>query len=171
MQNTWKNVSFALSAMIVGSLVTTVVLSLPNALQRGAVAQNNAITQNNTVASGTNTQLAVDRHDLTHAESLSNAFRNVAEVIRPCVVSISTLQTELIRRNVPQGIPPQYQRLFGAPVEELERSGMGSGVIVSTDGYILTNNHVIEDADELTVELHDGRKFRAAWSEQIPKPI
>lgn len=158
MQNTWKNVSFALSAMIVGSLVTTVVLSLPNALQRGAVAQNNAITQNNTVASGTNTQLAVDRHDLTHAESLSNAFRNVAEVIRPCVVSISTLQTELIRRNVPQGIPPQYQRLFGAPVEELERSGMGSGVIVSTDGYILTNNHVIEDADELTVELHDGRK-------------
>ena len=157
MPNTWKNVSFALSAMIVGSLVTTVVLSLPNVLQRDAVAQGNSVAQGS--ATGAAAPLAVNPQDLTHAESLSSAFRNVSEVIRPCVVSISTRQTELIRRGVPQGIPPQFQQLFGAPVEELERSGMGSGVIVSIDGYILTNNHVIEDADTLTVELHDGQKI------------
>src|SRR5262249_60405149 len=43
----------------------------------------------------------------------------------------------------------------------LERSGVGSGIIVSPDGYILTNNHVVEDADKVEVELSDNRKFTA----------
>jgi serine protease Do len=150
MQNVWKNVSFALSAMIVGSLVTTLVLSLPDGLRDDAVAQDNLSNQARTPI--------VNEQGLVHAEGLSSAFRNVAEAIRPCVVSISTRQTELIRRGLPPGIPPQFQDLFGGPVQELERSGMGSGVIVRPDGYILTNNHVIEGADELTVELFDGQK-------------
>ena len=46
------------------------------------------------------------------------------------------------------------------PREPESASGMGSGVIVRPEGYILTNNHVVEGADELNVELADGRKVR-----------
>ncbi len=57
-----------------------------------------------------------------------------------------------------------FRRFFGepgAPDEERRSRGMGSGVIVSPQGYILTNNHVIEGMDEITVSLNDGRDLRA----------
>ncbi len=149
MPNIWKNISFALSAMIVGSLVTGVVMTLPRELQGDAQAQDAGRTP-------------VINQDLSHAMGLSNAFRNVAEALRPSVVSISTRQTRIVpaggRRGLPPGIPPQFRDLFGGP-QEREQNGMGSGVIVRADGYILTNNHVVEDADELTVELFDGQKM------------
>lgn len=153
MPRLWKNVSFALSAMIVGSLLTTLVLSLPGGSRSDAYAQNDS------VSSGDRTP-TVNQQNLTHAEGLSNAFRNVAEAIRPSVVSISTKQIEVYRRGLPPGIPREFQDLFGGQIQQRESSGMGSGVIVRPDGYILTNNHVIEDADELTVQLFDGRKVR-----------
>jgi serine protease Do len=148
MKNIWKNVSFALSAMILGSLVTGVIMALPDGLRSDAQAQDNGRTP------------IVNQRNLSHAEGLSNAFRNIAEALRPSVVSISTRQTEVIgvQDRIPRGLPPQLEELFrryGA--QEREQTGMGSGVIVRPDGYILTNNHVVADADELTVELFDGR--------------
>ncbi len=139
MKNLWKNVSFVLIAMLVGSLLTGVIMALPHPLQSGAVAQESGRTP------------VLNQQNLEHAQSLSTAFRNVAEAIRPSVVSIST-RTKIVAqgvRRLPLG--------FGVP-QEREESGMGSGVIVRPDGYILTNNHVVEHADELTVELFDGRK-------------
>lgn len=148
MPNMWKKISFALSAMIVGSLVTGVVMTLPKDLQGDAQAQEASRTP-------------MVNQDLSHAMGLSNAFRNVAEALRPSVVSISTRQTRVFqagRRGLPPGFPPQLEDLFGGP-QQREQEGMGSGVIVRADGYILTNNHVVQDADELTVELSDGRKM------------
>ncbi len=144
MPNIWKNISFALTAMIVGSLVTGVVMTLPKDLQRDVEAQEAGRTP-------------VINQDLSHAMGLSNAFRNVAEAMRPSVVSISTRQTRIVPTGGRRGIPPQFQDLFGGP-QQREQNGMGSGVIVRPDGYILTNNHVVQDADELTIELFDGRK-------------
>lgn len=57
----------------------------------------------------------------------------------------------------PQGLQPNRQ---GAPEEQLQR-GSGSGVIIGSDGYIVTNNHVVADADELTVTLQDHRNYPA----------
>jgi serine protease Do len=148
MPNIWKNISFALSAMIVGSLVTGVLMTLPQELQGDAQAQQAS-------------RPPVINQDLSHAMGLSKAFRNVAEALRPSVVSISTRQTQVFStggRGLPPGIPPQFRDLFGGP-RQREQNGMGSGVIVRADGYILTNNHVVKDADELTVELSDGRKM------------
>jgi serine protease Do len=154
MPNIWKNVSFALTAMIVGSLLTGAIMTLPTGLRSDAQAQDTGQPQ-----AGDRTPI-VNQQNLVHAEGLSNAFRNVVEALRPSVVSISTLQTEIVpARRLPPGIPPQYEELFrgsGGP-QAREQTGMGSGVIVRPDGYILTNNHVVEDADELTVELFDGR--------------
>ncbi len=58
---------------------------------------------------------------------------------------------------------PLFRRFFGnqLPNQPQRQSGLGSGVIVSADGYILTNNHVVEAADDIEVALNDGRKFKA----------
>ena len=157
MPNIWKNVSFAFTAMIVGSLLTAVVLTLPEGLQGDAQAQDRGQDSGRTPI--------VNQQNLTHAVGLSSAFRNVAEALRPSVVSISTRTKQVIpgRGRLPPGIPPQFEEFFrqyGQGPREREQSGMGSGVIVRPDGYILTNNHVVEDADELTVGLFDGRKVQ-----------
>lgn len=90
----------------------------------------------------------------TSPGSLSGAARKAS----PAVVSINTSK---ISRQ-PRSSDPWYQFFFGdrgaAPQQQ---SGLGSGVIVSTTGYILTNNHVVESADEIEVTLHDGRMTQA----------
>ncbi len=167
MQNIWKRVSFASGAMVAGSLITGVVMSLPQPLLFEAIGQDGRDQRGGGVA-GASAQpdppsaQALQQQNLAAADGLSSAFRNVAEALKPSVVSISTKQTQIIRtrgRRIPQGLPPGFEGLFGGSpqTQERESSGMGSGVIVRADGYILTNNHVIEGADELTVEFSDGR--------------
>ncbi len=109
---------------------------------------------------------------LEQANVLSVAFAHAAEVIGPSVVSVRVVKTPQISRrsgdaqNPLPGLPFDddfLRRFFGErlPRELPPQEGMGSGVIVSTDGYILTNNHVAGDADELEVTLQDGRTLRA----------
>jgi serine protease Do len=88
------------------------------------------------------------------ARDLSEAFVRVAEVVTPAVVSITT------RRVVQSTARDPFRNWFGVPDPE-PRSGSGSGFLVSSDGYILTNNHVVEDADEIRVQLEDRRTFEA----------
>jgi len=70
------------------------------------------------------------------------------------------------RRNLPQGIPPGLEDFFGQfgggmPEEQQPRGGIGSGVIVTRDGYILTNNHVVEGATEVKVSTSDRKEYPA----------
>ncbi|MDZ7664757.1 MAG: DegQ family serine endoprotease [Desulfotignum sp.] len=98
------------------------------------------------------------------SRSLGQAFRDVSKKISPAVVYISTVYTM-------ESIPEQYQelfeneffrRFFGIPRQrEHQRRGLGSGFIISEKGYILTNNHVVEKAEEITVTLPDKREFEA----------
>jgi serine protease DegQ len=60
--------------------------------------------------------------------------------------------------NSPQSADPWFRFFFGEQGRTQPQTGLGSGVIVSPSGYILTNNHVIEEADEIEVVLNDGRK-------------
>ena len=87
------------------------------------------------------------------AGSLSAAARKAA----PAVVSINTSQS---RSRHLQGQDPWF-RFFYGDQEEDAPAGLGSGVIVSPEGHVLTNNHVIEDADGIEVILADGRKANA----------
>ncbi len=89
------------------------------------------------------------------AGSLSAAAKKAS----PSVVSINTASH---KQNQPDHAKdPWFRYFFGDPDESSPNAGLGSGVIVSADGYILTNNHVVESADEITVILNDGRRTQA----------
>ena len=86
--------------------------------------------------------------------SLSTAARKAA----PAVVSINTSKAAV---RHPRSDDPWFQFFFGDQDNQQAQAGLGSGVIISPDGYILTNNHVVEGADEIEVTLPDSRRARA----------
>ncbi len=96
-------------------------------------------------------------------------LRSYADVIEPAQKAVvSVYSTRIVRERM--AINPLFRQYFGdLPERESRQEGLGSGVIVSPDGYILTNNHVIEGADELKVTLADDRDFPARVVGTDPK--
>jgi len=92
-------------------------------------------------------------------------FADVAEKVIPSVVSIRSEKVVQVPYFDPFdwffGYPWENQQRQGPRYREHRQEGIGSGVIVSEEGYIMTNNHVVEGADDLTVKLSDGREFPA----------
>jgi len=96
-------------------------------------------------------------------------FTELVEQQGPAVVNVSTSQT--IRQaqigrglpNLPEGDPlNEFFRRFAPPVpQQQESQSLGSGFIIDADGYILTNAHVVDSADKITVRLNDKREFKA----------
>jgi serine protease Do len=94
-----------------------------------------------------------------HAEILSQAFRQAANDVLPTVVQIkSTIRARQVMRRSSRGGP--LDDFFGQGMIP-EQEGTGSGVIIRSEGLILTNNHVVQNADQVTVVMADGREYRA----------
>jgi serine protease DegQ len=91
-----------------------------------------------------------ERSALVSSTSLSTAAQRAS----PAVVSIST--SKAAARN-PHANDPWFRFFFGDSPNAQPQAGLGSGVIVSPEGYLLTNHHVVADADEIEVQLSDGR--------------
>ncbi len=89
-------------------------------------------------------------------ESNTVSYAGAAQRALPAVVHIYTRQTARVPDH-PLMNDPVFRHFFSTP----ERTGLGSGVIVDPQGFILTNNHVIEGADEIETVLNDGRRFEA----------
>jgi len=121
---------------------------------------------------------------IANARPAPESFADLADKLLPSVVNISTSQMVAERQG------PDFQFPPGSPFEDLfrdfmERNGqggqggeapqrrrataLGSGFIISADGYIVTNNHVIDGADEITVRLHDGDTLDAELIGRDPK--
>jgi serine protease Do len=95
---------------------------------------------------------------------LGNAFTAVAEAVRPSVVYIASERRVEARSQRQPQLPAPFDRFFGQPGEQITpqpRAGSGSGFLISQDGYIITNNHVVEGFDRLSVQLFDKRRFDA----------
>ena len=85
------------------------------------------------------------------------SFSTAARKASPAVVSINTSKAAV---RHPRSDDPWFQFFFGDQ-DNQPQAGLGSGVIISPDGYILTNNHVVESADEIEITLADSRRARA----------
>ncbi len=154
--------------------VLPAVLSATVAL--GALAVENHVTGVHAAASmGAGTAAnPMDAGSVAALTSLDAATENLTARVEPSVVNIAVTSTPSAEETAQQGgggqgmqgLPPELQQFFGGmggggmqmqPQQPQLQHGIGSGVIISPDGYILTNNHVIEGAKDIKVTLHDRR--------------
>jgi serine protease Do len=107
------------------------------------------------------TPAAPSRQDVRPVAELSQAFISIAETVTPAVVAIET-ESRSRRVAAHEGIPEEFRRMLpDLPDERGPRAGSGSGFIFSPDGYIITNNHVVEGTRKITVVLSDNRQLQA----------
>lgn len=112
------------------------------------------------------------------------SFADLAEKLGPTVVNIYTTQTVKSRRlpyhdffnDDDKSMPERFKRFFGKPQpheqtprREQKKTSLGSGVIVSSDGYILTNNHVVADADTINIRFSNFEEYEAKIIGRDPK--
>ena len=165
-----KNLKLAImlvAASILGSAATMMATS--ELQKKGVLTDTYVMTTDGRTADGDNGFVRTS----TRPIDLSRDFTDVAENTINCVVSIKNYATP--KQNMYQGdfIDPfefffgpgfgqgQRQRQQQPQKSEPQQRGMGSGVIISPDGYIVTNNHVIDGAEKLEVTLNDNRTFNA----------
>ncbi len=119
---------------------------------------------------------ADEQNAINAAESSSRAFVAISKEVSPSVVTIYSERTVAVNRpgagdeRNPFGgmVPDDFFRFFQMP-DRVPQRGMGSGVIVASDGKVLTNNHVVAGADKVKVTLSDGRTFDAKVLGRDPK--
>lgn len=98
-----------------------------------------------------------------------DSFAPLVKKEMPAVVNISTRQVVKVQQRSPFGDDEFFRRFFGElPAREQIRQSLGSGFIISEDGYILTNNHVVDKATDIKVSLADGRIFEAKLIGKAP---
>ena len=169
MKNYMNNLGFRLAALTFGG-----------ALLIGTVA---ATTDTPKTARTPKLEIPVDERPISRDAEGVNSYSPVVKKVAPAVVQVFTT-ARVQRMSSPDafGMDDMLRRFFGEqfdgrmPNQNQRRSfsvprqqGVGSGVIATKDGYILTNNHVVENADEVKVALQDGREFTAKVVGRDPK--
>ena len=148
MKRTWLLFSQTVTVLVAAYFVTATLK--PEWISRGNSVAGISVIE----APASNTQRGVG------GPPGSGSFSAAAKVASPAVVSINT--SKAAARN-PHAEDPWFKFFFGdqGQGQNQPQGGLGSGVIISPSGYILTNNHVIEGADEIEVILNDTRKAKA----------
>ncbi|MBK6790547.1 MAG: trypsin-like peptidase domain-containing protein [Betaproteobacteria bacterium] len=100
------------------------------------------------------------------AKGADGGYASAARVAAPAVVSVTATRTA---QRHPQADDPRLRFFFGDGGATQRRVGLGSGVIVAPEGYLLTNHHVVDQATEIEVQLTDGRQVQARWVGSDPE--
>lgn len=112
------------------------------------------------------------------ARGAPESFADLAEAVSPAVVNITTTTLvefdESMEPVIPEGSPfedffREFQEQNGDRNRTRRSNALGSGFVISEDGYVVTNNHVIEDADEIIIEMFSGEEFDAELIGRDPK--
>lgn len=163
----WK---LCVLSLVFGAPIGYWLASSPTATHSSVYAQQ--IVDSQTAKGGLELNTSV-----ASADQLSKVFRDVSKSLKPSVVSIKNIVEQRVRTGRSRGglvLPPELESFFGPQLNDLDGeslggetdrgrvdNGLGSGVIVREDGYILTNNHVVKGASVLEVVLSDDRKMEA----------
>ncbi|MBT4318671.1 MAG: trypsin-like serine protease [Candidatus Marinimicrobia bacterium] len=104
------------------------------------------------------TSILISQSDITN--SRTNAITNAIEISSPAVASINVTQVQKYSIN-PFQRDPWFEYFFPPQIRQREIKGSGSGVVISPDGYVLTNDHVVENATKIIVTLPGGEEYNA----------
>src|SRR6185503_17345211 len=155
-----------------GLLTGAVLLAIAN------IAASDRAADKTNSAKAPPVSLAVDDRPVARDGKLGFSFSPVVKKVTPSVVKITaTMKGKEVRTQevFPGMDDPFFRRFFGdnpgrnRVYRTPPQRGVGSGVIVTKDGYILTNNHVVDDADSVKISLQDGREFTAKVVGKDPK--
>ncbi len=175
-----KQVAWGLMILVVGIIVGALITG-QFGLSPDGIASNKPAPSSEPIASP---EPAISGDDQNLLTNLNELFTKVADEANPSVVTVFTQKEIATRRMSPYASPffdnpfrdffgdDFWYRFFGPPQQGEEKRvlrGMGSGVIVSEDGYILTNNHVVRGADKVRVMLLGGKRVDAEIVGTDPK--
>ncbi len=149
----WTRFGVLVAVTLVLALVFAAAIDIP---ERGQAQQRSM-----TALAALTEQQPAPLRGVSSATDWSNAFAAVAEAVRPAVVYIQAdVRESTTRGRQMPGTP--FDDFFNMPDQQpRSRRGEGTGFIISRDGYIMTNNHVVENATKLSVKLFDHRQYSA----------
>src|ERR1700759_2042096 len=144
-------------------------------LTAAAVIGAALIVHQNNVPVAAETVAPLDNNSVAALTALDHAMESLAARVTPAIVNVAVTskseeQPVDMQEGEPQGLPPGLGQFFGfgnggqhmqMPQQPELQHGIGSGVVISPDGYIVTNNHVVDGATQIKVTLHDRRVLNA----------
>src|SRR6185436_3087443 len=150
----WTKFGILVAVTLVFALLFAAAIDMP---ERGQAQQRSV-----SALAALSTVQPAPLKGVSAATDWSDAFAAVAEAVRPAVVYIRADVTEQSRAPSRRRlVPSPFDDFFDQPDTPQRRRGEGTGFIISRDGYIMTNNHVVENASKLLVRLFDHREFLA----------
>lgn len=159
MNTTVKNIFGVAAAILV--LLGLNYATPDNALKLGNGGDTATVVNNEKAVNNNNDNIqSAENRSVASLKDFNDAIVDIAEKTNPAVVTITTKRTQEVRMINP------FSQFFGNPngegqIRERVQRGLGSGVIVSEDGYIITNNHVIDNSDVIKVRMYNGDEMDA----------